>query len=71
MTRTSQIIRMSNGEFALLGADRIAYVKPVLADGIKVFEVHAADGQPITRAPSWEIAMAVVRQHDLEPVWVN
>jgi hypothetical protein len=71
MVRTSQIVRMSNGDFALLGANRIAYVKPVLADGVKVFEIHAADGTPITRAPSWEIATAVVRQHDLELVWVS
>lgn len=71
MTRTANAIRLSNGDFAVLGANQIAYVKPVLADGIKVYEIHAADGSTITRVPSWQIAMTVIRQNDLEPVWVN
>jgi len=33
--------------------------------------VHAADGTQITVLPDREIALATVRQHDLEPLSVH
>ena len=49
----------------------VAYVKSVVVDGADVFAVHAADGTQIALTANREIAFAVVRQHDMEPVSVH
>jgi hypothetical protein len=49
----------------------LAYVKPVLVDGVAAFSLHAADGTQITVLPDREIALATLRQHDLEPLSVH
>ncbi len=54
-----------------LGVSNLAYVKPVEADGQRVFAVHAADGTEIAVMPSREVAFAMIRRHDLEPVSVH
>lgn len=60
---------MSAGDFAGYGVHEIAYVKPIPDDeGGVTFAIHAADGTPLTVLPDREIAFAVVRQNDLEPV---
>lgn len=55
--------------FAALGNDAIAYLKPVIADGKPGVAVHAADGRMLALLHEpLEVAVAVVRQNDLEPV---
>ena len=66
-----RIRHMSSRELALFGMQDLAYVKPVLVDGVTAFAVHAADGTQITVLPDREIALATVRQHDLEPLSVH
>ncbi len=51
-----------------LGAQDIAYVKPVSKEGITCFAVHAADGTEIAVFEARDVAFAACRQHDLEPV---
>ncbi|HEY4470499.1 MAG TPA: DUF1150 family protein [Stellaceae bacterium] len=65
------IRHMSSRELALFGMQDLAYVKAVLIDGATAFAVHAADGTQITVLPDREIALATVRQHDLEPLSVH
>lgn len=52
-------------QLAGLGLSQIAYVKPVLMNGITVFAIHAADGTPMALADSCEIAIAAVQQHEM------
>ncbi len=59
---------MSASDFAAYGVQQIAYVKPVEVEGKPGFAVHAADGTPLTMLPDRDVAFAVVRQNDLEPV---
>ncbi len=66
-----RIRHMSSRELALFGMQDLAYVKPVLVDGVTAFAVHAADGTQVTVLPDREIAQATVRQHDLEPLSVH
>jgi hypothetical protein len=66
-----RIRHMSSRELALFGMQDLAYVKPVLVDGVTAFAVHAADGTQVTVLPDREIALATVRQHDLEPLSVH
>jgi hypothetical protein len=71
MNEIERIRHMSSRELALFGMQDLAYVKPVLVNGVTAFAVHAADGTQITVLPDREIALATVRQHDLEPLSVH
>jgi hypothetical protein len=71
MKEFERIRHMSSRELALFGMQDLAYVKAVLIDGTTAFAVHAADGTQITVLPDREIALATVRQHDLEPLSVH
>ncbi|MBP2228974.1 hypothetical protein [Azospirillum agricola] len=57
--------------FADLGVHDSAYVKPVLLDGRKAVAVHAADGRLLDHFSSVELASAILRQEDLEPLRVH
>ena len=63
--------QLSERELGVLGMEDVAYVKSVVVDGADVFAVHAADGIQIALMANREIAFAVVRQHDMEPVSVH
>jgi hypothetical protein len=63
--------QISPEDFALLGVQRIAYIKPVVVDGESAFEIHAADGTKMAVVADREVAFAAVRQHDLEPLSVH
>jgi hypothetical protein len=71
MNEFERIRQMSSRELAFFGMQDLAYVKAVLIDGATAFAVHAADGTQITVLPDREIALATVRQHDLEPLSVH
>jgi hypothetical protein len=71
MKEFESIRQMSSRELALFGMQDLAYVKPVLVNGVTAFAVHAADGTQVTVLPDREIALATVRQHDLEPLSVH
>jgi len=71
MKEIERIRHMSSRELALFGMQDLAYVKPVLVNGVTAFAVHAADGTQVTVLPDREIALATVRQHELEPLSVH
>ncbi|MFC2999516.1 DUF1150 family protein [Falsiroseomonas tokyonensis] len=62
---------LSNLDFARLGADAVAYLRPVVLNGALAFAIHAADGTPIGAAPNADLAAAAIRQHDMEPMLVH
>jgi hypothetical protein len=71
---------MSHEQLAILGANRVAYIKairseevaflcadaPMLPAGHRVFVLHAADGTPILLADSREAAMADAASQQIE-----
>jgi len=59
---------ISAEDFALVGMQHVAYIRPTLVNGVTVMAIHAADGTPIGMAPTRDIAFAAVKQHELEPV---
>jgi hypothetical protein len=71
MKEIERIRQMSSRELALFGMQDLAYVKPVVVDGASAFAVHAADGTQVTVLPNREVALATIRQHDLEPLSVH
>lgn len=71
MQFTEGIRMLSQRELGLLGISDLAYVKHVIVDGADAFAVHAADGSQIAVLGNRDLAFAMVRQHDLEPVSVH
>lgn len=63
--------QLSVADWARFGVEEIAYIRPVVVNGVKAIAIHAADGTPIGAAPSAELAMAAIRQHEMEPVLVH
>jgi hypothetical protein len=71
--------------FAVLGGGEVAYVReikseevktlfpqaPMIAPGMKLFSLHAADGTPIIVTDSREAAVANAREHELDTVSVH
>lgn len=71
MATPSSIAALSATDFAALGVNLVAYVKPVLADGQPGYAIHAADGTPLAMARDAAVAAASVRQNDMEPLSVH
>ena len=65
------IRELSRQELAMLGMQDIAYVKPVTVEGTAGFAVHAADGTQMALIANRDLAFAVVRQNEMEPVSVH
>jgi hypothetical protein len=68
MVQLNGYIQLSHQAFAALGLQDVAYVRAVERDGKPMVAVHAADGTQLALADSRELAMAFVRQNDLEPL---
>jgi len=47
---TFDVRHLSEQQLAALGVSHIAYVKPVMVNGIQGFAIHAADGTPMAVA---------------------
>lgn len=71
-SQTTLFTPLADEAFLSLGAQQVAYVKAInLPDGAHAFGIFSADGKPIAAAPSFEIAQALIRQHELEPASVH
>lgn len=62
---------LSVADWARFGLQEIAYIRPVVVNGIRAISIHAADGSPIGAAPSAELAVAAILQHEMAPVLVH
>ena len=71
MQTMEQMRLMPANDLAMFGVQDIAYVKPVVVDGNAGYAIHAADGTQMAVIADRDIAFAVVRQNELEPVSVH
>ena len=71
MQFATSVRQLSPRELGLLGMEQVAYVKPVLVEGVVAFAVHAADGSQLAVILDRDAAHALVRRHGLEPVSVH
>jgi len=62
---------LSEQQLAALGVSHIAYVKPVMVNGVQGFAIHAADGTPMAVAGNRDVAIAAVMQHEMLPLSVH
>ena len=65
------IRHLSAEQLAGLGVSQIAYVKPVMMNGVRAFAIHAADGTPMAVAGDCDVAVAAIRQHEMLPNLVH
>jgi hypothetical protein len=68
---TFDVRHLSEQQLAALGVSHIAYVKPVIVNGVQGFAIHAADGTPMAVAGDWDVAVAAVMQHEMLPLSVH
>jgi len=68
MTIAEKLKQISPQDFAAMGMQHLAYIKPAVVNGVSAFTIHAADGTQIGMAPNRDVAFAAVLQHELEPV---
>ena len=61
----------ASAALAQLGLAKLAYVKPIITDGAKMFAIHAADGTPMALAEEFGVAVAAIAQHEMVPVSVH
>jgi hypothetical protein len=62
---------ISTEDLAQLGMQQIAYVKPVVVDGLPQFAIHAADGTPMAIASGLDVAIGAIVQHEMVPTQVH
>lgn len=67
----SSLRQMSSADFARLGVQQIAYIRPVLVNGVHAIAIHAADGTPIGAAPNAQLAFAAIVQHEMAPAQLH
>ena len=63
---------LSSQQLAGIGLEQLAYIKKVeLPEGRTGFGIFSADGHPVAVAQTVEMAQALIRQHELEPVHIH
>jgi hypothetical protein len=66
MNQTIDIRNISASDFATLGIQAFAYVKPAIHEGEPAFAVHAADGTLVAMTATRIAAEVLIRNNDLE-----
>jgi hypothetical protein len=69
--KTFDVRHMTVEQLGALGMSHIAYVKPVVVNGMAGFAIHAADGTPMALADDLATAMAAIVQHEMMPLSVH
>jgi hypothetical protein len=69
--RSFDVRHMTTDQLGALGMSHIAYVKPVVVNGMAGFAIHAADGTPMALADDRATAMAAIVQHEMLPLSVH
>lgn len=68
MNIAEKLRQITPQDFAVMGLQQVAYIRPAIVNGVMAFTIHAADGTQIGMAPNRDVAFAAVIQHELEPV---
>jgi len=63
--------QLSLADWASFGAGEVAYLRPVVVNGVSAIAIHGADGQPIGAAPNAELAVAAILEHEMAPLLLH
>ena len=59
---------LSPQDLLVFGLQDVAYLRPTESEAGPGVEIHAADGTQMAVVPNRAVAVALVRQHGLEPL---
>lgn len=62
------LLGLSPIDFARFGLEEVAYFRPIVLNGVRAVAIHAADGTQIGAAPSTDLAIAAIIEHEMAPV---
>ena len=65
--QTERLQPMSVPEFSQLGVGQVAYIRPLVVNGMPAFGIYSAAGQQLAVVPTRESAVGIVRQNEMEP----
>ncbi len=65
------IRHLSPEQFGQLGLSQVAYVKPVMMNGVRAYAIHAADGEPMAVTGDQDLAVAAILQHEMAAALVH
>lgn len=68
MTRVEDLRNITPRDLAALGLNDVAYVKAIKGEQGRMYSIHAADGTQMAVTEDRDVALAAIRQHDLEPM---
>ncbi|HWK46228.1 MAG TPA: DUF1150 family protein [Stellaceae bacterium] len=71
MNQVEELRHISPKDFAALGMQDLAFIKPIVVNDEVGYAIHAADGTQMAVIADRDVAFAAVRQHDLQPVSVH
>jgi len=71
MRGSIDVRRMSAQDFAALGLFDIAFVKPVKSGGEATYEIHTADGKFVADAPSWDAAVLLIQENEMQAARIH
>ena len=71
MVNVDKLREISEHDLALLGADDLAYVRPIMMANEWVFTVNTADGRQIAIAEDWDAAVLAAHEHSYYTVSVH
>lgn len=62
---------LSEGDFRLLGAEHVAYVRETEFNGIRHYAITTGDGKAQSLAPNFDVAIAALESSDFEQVTLH
>ena len=71
MLDTDKLRDISAHDLAMLGADDLAYVRPILLENETLFAVNSADGRQIAVADDMETALLAAQEYRYHTVSVH
>lgn len=70
-TTIQEMEALSAQDFLAVGLNSLVYIRPEKAGRSTIYNIYAADGTHLAAQRSWDIAAAVAKQNDMEPVMIH
>jgi len=71
MTISERLRQISSSDFAALGLQGVAYIKPVVVDGAPACAIFAANGTQMGVVPTRDEAIVALHERDLDLVSIH
>ncbi len=69
--KTELPVASATVDFARVGLNQVAYIRPAIVNDAPMWSIHAATGDTLGAAETFEQAWGAVKQNNLEPLRVH